>query len=368
MTSSVIDLCDFVRRYRTENPASEKEEIANASARQFSLSLVRSVYVGRGFAARFSHAGGASFSNTVLSLSALKSYDTGPFVVCVVRPSTVEFLLANSTFIKKISHSSHLLQLGKVRGSFNGSDILRRYGSLENRPENFEALLAIHRGFTWEDNLIRLVQATDEIVATDTRANLSEFDISNILGAPSLAQSLSDHPEYRAISERLRRVVDDKRSQIVDAAQVDNVNLRGNAIEQLVTEAGHFHRLDDLVFPLSVGSQVLVDVKTKILTLKSSPKGYNIDKYLRTLGQGRTVLSFFFIGVDTTARTVLTGFASTLDRSIIEATRMQFHWAGRNSRGVTQLTGDLTSVFRPGFREVVELGRAQVFLQELIDL
>lgn len=104
------------------------------------------------------------------------------------------------------------------------------------------------------------------------------------------------------------------------------------------------------------------------MNLKSNPKGYNIDKYLRVLSRGQAVLSFFFVGIDTMTRTTMTGFASTLDKSILEATRVQFHWAGRNSRGVTQLTGDLAEVFRPGFGEVVEIGRARVFLQELIDL
>jgi len=34
---------------------------------------------------------------------------------------------------------------------------------------------------------------------------------------------------------------------------------------------------------------------------------------------------------------------------IISATRVQTHWAGRASRGVTQLTGDMTRIFDPSY-------------------
>lgn len=262
MTSLLRELCKWVQRYRDDYPASDKAEIAAATARQFSLLLVRSVYVGADFAVRFSHASGASFSNVVLSLSALKEHDSRPFAVCIVRPAEVEFLLANSTFLKRISHSSHQLRTDNIRGSFLGHDIARRYQNLDNEPANFEALFAIHRGLPWEDSVRRLVQATDEIVATDTRLVVTDADAENILSAAALANSLSNHPEYLAISERLAKAVSDKRREILDAATIDNVNLRGNAIEQIITAAGNSHRLEDLVFPLSLGAKVLVDVKT----------------------------------------------------------------------------------------------------------
>jgi hypothetical protein len=361
-------VCQFILRYRTEHPDSQKDEIAAITADQFGLRLARKVYAGRDFAIRFSHASGSSFSNVVLSLSALKPFDDRPFVVCVVRPSSTEFLLANTTFLKKISHSSHQLRVDNVRGSFLGHDILRRHGDLENRLENFDALFTSHLKRTWEENLQRLVGATDEIVPTLARMEISPAQEQVIVGAADLAAQISNEPGYSAIAERLTVSVDAKRVEILAAAAIDNVNLRGNRIEQIITEAGNFHRLDDLVFPLRGRSRVLVDIKTKVLTLQSNPKGFNIDKYLRTLAEGHTVISFFFVGVNASAGVVRTGLASTLDETIINATQVQFHWAGRNSRGVTQLTRDLAVVLGTGFQERVDVARARVFLQELIDL
>lgn len=361
-------VCQFIVRYCADHPGCQKDEIAAVTADKFGLKLVRKIYVGRDFAIRFSHASGSSFSNVVLSLSALKPFDDRPFVVCVARPSSVEFLLANTTFLKKISHSSHQLRVDNVRGSFLGHDILRRHGELENSYENFELLFASHRERTWEENLKRLVGATDEIVPTLARMEIGSAQERVILNAVDLAAQSSNEPEYRAIAERLKASVDARRAEILAAAAIDNVNLRGNRIEQIITEAGNFHRLDDLVFPLRDRSRVLVDIKTKVLSLQSNPKGFNIDKYLRSLSDGRTVISFFFVGLSPSTGVVRTGFASTLDKTVINATHVQFHWAGRNSRGVTQLTRDLSAVFDPGFQERVDAARARVFLQELMEL
>lgn len=361
-------VCQFIVRYRAEHPHAQKDEIAAATAQQFGLKSARKIYVGRDFAIRFSHASGASFSNVVLSLSALRPFDERPFVVCVVRPSSVEFLLANTTFLKKISHSSHQLRVDNIRGSFLGHDIVRRHGNLENQPENFAALFAAHRERTWEDNLKRLVSATDEIVGTVARMVIDPAQERVILSAADLAAEISNDPEYLAIAGRLAESVEERSADILAAAAIDNVNLRGNRIEQIISDAGNFHRLDDLIFSIRRRVRVLVDIKTKVLTLQSNPKGFNIDKYLRTLAEGDTLISFFFVGIEPNARVVRTGFASTLDETVINATNVQFHWAGRNSRGVTQLTGGLSTVFEPGFRERVDAAHARVFLQELMEL
>jgi hypothetical protein len=226
----------------------------------------------------------------------------------------------------------------------------------------------MHSEFSWEENLTRLVQATSDIVGTGSRFSVDSQRAATILAAGSLAKQLSSHSEYLSIGQRLTDAVIQRGDEILRASAIDNVNLRGNRIEQLLTEAGNFHRLDDLVFTLKIGATVVVDIKTKILALQSSPKGYNIDKYLQTLALGQTAISFFFLGLDAPNAAIRTAFASTLDYSILAATRIQFHWAGRNSRGVTQLTGDLSFLFKPTFRETIDLPTAEQFLQKLIDL
>src|SRR5204863_9655263 len=106
-----------------------------------------------------------------------------PMVVCVVRPTSVRFLLANSTFITKVSHSSQRLRLDNVKRSFNGNDIMTSYEGLANQPKNFEELFAMHTAFTWADNLERLVEATTAIVARNVRSNPTPEQRAVILAA-----------------------------------------------------------------------------------------------------------------------------------------------------------------------------------------
>src|SRR5207302_1600036 len=158
---------------------------------------------------------------------------------------------------------------------------IRVYESLENRPENFAELFDIHAQFTWEDNLARLVETTTSIVATGVRFEPSADQKKNILDAPETAALLSRNAEYTQFANDLTQIVNENSEAILDAGLIDNINLRGNTIEQIITSAGNFHSLEDVSRTLTLGTEVKVDIKTKILTLSSSPKGYNIDKVLR---------------------------------------------------------------------------------------
>jgi len=358
----------YLQDYAEGHPECSKDEIARATAQEFGLTKERSVYFRPEFALRFSTASGSSFSNVVLSLSALQRYDHTPFIVCVVRPAGVQLLLANTTFLRKISHSSHRLAIDNIRGSFLGHDIVRDHGCLTNESQNFTALFEIHGQHTWDENLERLVIETNAIAATGVRFTPSQTQIFHIIAAPRRALALSTHHQYCELRTELNQLVLANRSAILQAARIDNVNLRGNAIEQIVTQSGNFHSVEDASRTLQMGTEVKIDIKTKVLTLASSPKAYNIDKTLRVLSNANTVVAFLFIGVEPGRDLVKTCLVSIFDRTILEATRVQFHWAGRNSRGVTQLAGDLRVLFEPNFVELVDVARAQRFLQRLVHL
>lgn len=368
MNRYLPELCRFLYGYASSHPGCTKDEISRVTSNQFSLTKKRSVYYCPEFAVRFSSARGKSFSNGILSLSALQNYDQSPFVVCIVRPEGVEMLLANATFLKKISHSSQQLRIDNVRGTFLGHDILREYDGTANTPENFDGLFYIHTQFSWEENLARLVERTNAIVPTGKRFEPTEQQIANILQTSELANFLSNNPEYLQLGKDLAQLVDENLEAILEAGGIDNINLRGTRIEQIITGGAGSHLPEDLSRTLTLGHEVKVDIKTKILALSSNPKGYTIDKVLETLASGNTVFSFFFVGINTDARYVVTCLVSILDETILNATRIQFHWAGRNSRGVTQLTGDLRRVFEPDFLESVNVEQAKEFLQKLIEL
>jgi len=240
MATTLNDLASFLPDFASRHPGCTKEAISKATADHFSLTKKRSVYTCPSFSIRFSTAKKASFSNVVLSLSVLREYDHLPFIVCVGRPTGVELLLANSTFLKKISHSSQQLRTDNVRGSFLGQDILRDYEGTTNTPGTFAALFAIHSEFTWQENLARLVEATNNISPTGVRFEPSPAECETILSAADLSAGLSSHPEYTALGTQLAEIVESRKDSILKAAEIDNVNERGNTIEQIITEGRMF--------------------------------------------------------------------------------------------------------------------------------
>lgn len=358
----------FVQHYAAQHRDHSKEAVTKAVAQQFQLRADRKVYVGAEFVVRFCWSSKESFPGTVLGLSILRKYDHVPAIVCVVRPTRIELLLANSTLIDKISHSSHRLASDRVRGSFNGSNIIRNFDNLDNTPENFHALFDRHLQIGFEENYARIVENTLAIRARLAQFTPSTSEQTAILAAAGFAEALCRDSEYLALATRLAQTVDQNRDAILAVATSDNVNLRGNAIEQIVTRAGNLHTTGDVAEKLMSGVTVHVDIKTKLIEHFSSPAAYNIDKLLRLLARGKAAFSFLLIGIDLSDQTVSTRMVSFLDTTILDATRIQPHWAGRNSRGGTQLTGALSAVLAQGFQETIDVSKAGKFLQRLIDI
>ncbi len=213
----------------------------------------------------------------------------------------------------------------------------------------------------------RLVEATNSIVARLTRYQPTSSELSAILDGSRRAaaaiktQGFSDH------ENELAKVVERNRDRLLAAAALENVNIRGNTIEQIITGGVNAHRLDDLEFRLPTGERLIVDIKTKLLDRASAPKAYNIDKMLRTLSQIDTSFAFFFIGLNTDRQIARSRLVSIFDPVIVSATRIQTHWAGRGSRGVTQLTGDLSRIFEVSYRSSVDVEAGKALLRSFVE-
>lgn len=365
---ALYESIQFINDFKLANPDADKSAVQGAWVAWASPEKMRSVFVGSGFAIRFSEAKTGAFSNTVLSLSALAKHDMLPFVVAIVRSSSVDFLLANATFLKKVSHSSQQLRVDNVKGSFNGTDIMTAFEGTPNAPARFDDLFALHSAFSWEENLERLVEATNEIVARNIRFQPSKDEQALILGAASRFANAAASPEFAEAEHDLAARMAAAKADILAAAQIDNVNIRGNTIEQLITGEGNAHELGDVVLPLGAGGELVIDVKTKLLDRASAPKAYNVDKVLRLLVKPGSVLAFFMIGVDTARGEVSGRLLTVLDDALRNSTVVQHHWAGRGSRGVTQLSGKFGEALSADYRPSINDEQAQSFLRSLLDL
>ena len=364
---SLADALEFIQATKLENPAADKAAIQAAFMRQFSPAQRRSVFSSEDFAVRFCEATTGSFSNTVLSLSALKQYDDKPFVVCVVRPRAIDFLLANSTFIRKISHSSHTLTIHNVKGSFNGTDISSAYEGIVNHPTNFEELFAAHSAFSWDENLERLVNATTQIVGKKNRFEPSSGQRVAILQAPLRAEmALMSGGAFQGLEQNLLEKIDNNREAIFAAAEVENVNIRGNRIEQIITGGANAHDLGDM-FAHDASHLIVADIKTKLKNRASAPKGYNIDKMLQFLSRDHSVFAFFIVEIDAPKQRIRARLVPVLEMNLLNFTTVQHHWAGRNSRGVTQLFGNFQAVLDENYSLTIDRAKAETFLNHLLD-
>ena len=170
------------------------------------------------------------------------------------------------------------------------------------------------------------------------------------------------------VKQELADIVAERADKILTHAEIDNVNQRGNLIEQAITGGINEHQLADLIRSVGDNIELQLEIKTKLMDRASSPKAYNIDKALETLATGKTIIAFCFVGINIGTRQVTVSTVSMFDEAVLSATGIQFHWAGRNSRGVTQLTGDLTSLFSPAYQESISTDKASDFLRSLLDL
>jgi hypothetical protein len=221
MDMDIYETIALLRQFKKTQPTANKAALQEMFVERVSARKQRSVFVGAGYALRFSEVSGDSFSNVVLSLSALQKYDSMPFVICIVRPDRLDFRLANATFLKRISHSSHNFRIDNVRGSLLGHDIMDRYESLPNLPEYFDRLFAIHAEHSWEQNVLRLAEATAAIVARSTHFAIAKAALTHLLDSPNRSARALNSVSFKQVERELTLAIDRDRDKLLRAAILD---------------------------------------------------------------------------------------------------------------------------------------------------
>lgn len=345
MNKNVHDFVELIERNKGINTKEEMISIVTQN-----IAMVRdgrAVFHTNFFAVVFCYSKNSSFSNVVLSLSKLEKYDHIPcFVVLVKKNLDNVIYMINTTLLDKISHSSQELRVDNIRGSFLGSNIRKELPEIGkvNAPKDFDELFAYHEGFTWQENIERLVERTNNIKPNIGRAELSEAEIKSVLNSPKRAIKFIQSHDYGLLLKDLRTRCEEVKDAILVASHIPNVNIRGRLIEVLITsdeeernkllrnieEIEHFlptydtkNDLGDYVRNFA-DSDSYTDIKTKVLYLDSNPKAYNIDKFLKCMGNEKSVFMFFFVGIDETG-IVNTVLASVFHDKLQNTTLLQHH-------------------------------------------
>lgn len=381
-------LREFIKFVSNNDGIGNKQSLIQQANAHFNLIRDRTIYYCDSFAVRFSYSSSNGFSNTVLSLSKLQKFDNIPVLICLVTQSENKIFLANSTFLSKISHSSQQLRLNNIKGSFNGSDIMKSFNNIENNRNNIEKLFAIHFEIGFEGNLARLVEATNNISPSGNKFNVGEIEKRNLMNSVERAIIFN---ESQYISE-LKKDLDDRVSkfenEILIASHIENVNIRGRIIEYLISGdndelkrklikeiTDEYNKLPQFKTDNTLGDYRRIfenhltetDVKTKIMILNSNPKAYNIDKFLEFLSQDNSVFLLYFIGIDA-EKIVNKVLVSVFQNDLLNSTITLKHWAGRNSRGVTQFIGATIHELILVPKNNIERDLANKYINELIEL
>jgi len=383
----IKELIDFVKSL---DGTGDKEKVKSLVQERFLLIKDRSVFYNDSFAIRFGYNGKNDkkhISNTVLGLSAIKNYDNKPLIFCIITHSVNHLLLINTTFLKKVSHSSKDLRVNNIRGSINCSDIMMEYDGIPNEPSNFESLYAYHSEIAFEDNLERLVENTNNIVGRIPKFDVSAQTKTKIINSIDLAQSFISSKDYIDLQRDLCVRVAMVQGEIAIAAFIDNVNLRGRVIEYLITDNGSDLKnqiisalrakssLPNFTTPDKLGDyskkyhlyHTETDIKTKVLFLEGNPKGYNIDKLLEFLSMEKAVYMIYLLGIDDNGK-IVSSLCSCFDKRLLQATSVQHHWAGRKTRGVTQFIGTgLREILDSKENSTIDNEIAKEFLLDLIE-
>lgn len=368
----------------------DKNQLASKIQETFQLNKDGKLFYNDVFAIRFSQAKQKKMGNTVLALSKLKKYDDRPVIVCIVTPTVNYCCLVNTTFLKKISHSSQALTLTNIKGSFNGSDIMMEFAGLANEPQNFEQLWSYHQERTFTENLERLVENTNGIIGRNHRLIIDESVKQQILQSVERTQQFFNSKDVQQLMAEFEQRIISMQQEIRIATQtIDNVNVRGRVIEFLITEENsqlkkqiiqalhqkqalpEFKTENQLAdFACHYDNfEIAVDIKSKVLTYESNPKAYNVDKLLHFLSQENSVYLILLVGIAESGDIILR-LCSIFDQRLLPPqTRIIAHWAGRSSRGVAQFLGSgLSKIIQDEPKVKINRQMAQQYLENLIAL
>lgn len=386
MNPSIKQFTDYVINQNSHN----KEELIKAVQQEFRLKQIKeNIFQCNNFTVRFCFSKNKSFPGTVLGISVLSKFDDKPFLVVLCSLIDVtKIYLVNSTLIDKVSQSSQKLSENNYRGSFNGSDIIKTHDGIDNNADNIEKLFNIHKQKTWEENFKRILKNTQSIKPKGKFFNVDEEIRQRIHASIKRAKIFIESTDFDRLKQELDKRVNLSQDAILLTSRIDNKNIRGRLIEVLITsndkereiiyeylnnynipEYKSRNKLGDYVCVIN-STKTLTDIKTSIISKSkgSNPKAYNVDKFLEEMSHNDSVFFFYFIKIDENS-SIKTALCSVYHNTLIENTVVQFHWAGRNSRGVTQFIGKAIDkmIDDPDFSNQIEYKQATEFIDRLID-
>ena len=168
----LAELVDFLLKWRDANTGGSKKMLSAAVLAQTDLKLDKALLISKHCVLRISQMQEVgNDSAAVAAFRKICEFDDRPIVVCLFTSRGMRLLLANSTFLEKVSDRSYRLTADHLAGSILDSDILAAHDGIANLPANFDKLWSMHQAIEPAANLARIVAATKDMHARAAAAN-----------------------------------------------------------------------------------------------------------------------------------------------------------------------------------------------------
>jgi len=209
------------------------------------------------------------------------------------------------------------------------------------------------------------------------------------MSSPENSINFVKSKEYSILKSELDKKVEKYKNEIIIASFIDNVNVRGRVIEYIIAGKDDKLRLELIKALRQNGTKKLpsfrtkdglgdydkifgnyktaTDIKTKVMFLHSMPKAYNIDKMVEFLSSPKSVFMFYFIGIEP-KKIVNSVLISIFQNDLLNTTNILKHWAGRNSRGVTQFDGKVLDFLIKKPNNNIDIDNSKKFLEKLLKI
>lgn len=303
---------------------------------------------------------GSSSSNTVTSLKNILKHDDVPFVAVFLDPNGVRFKLMNSSLVKKVSHSSQKLTQLRIVGSINGSDIVNEWAGITNDGRSLEELFALHVEEDPQENLERIVEATQGIVG---RAAATAPDWELVQKHLAEGPDLLDEETMAEIEQQLVERSALVQQEILECAKRTTPKAFGDCVERIILDWEPGHALGDITYN---NGRVAVDIKARQAGKASSPKAFNVQKLVDHLSAGPGAALFLMVTVDVDQNTVRTNLIHMLHPDLLPLYWHDDRWSGRNSLGTLALRGDVDAVLNAPMRLELDAPAAIARLKALL--
>lgn len=358
-----------LQNYLKENEKSllKEKDISKKLIEKFDLKLYKSILYNEFFAMKISLCNKKNYSNSVTSLKNLIKFNDVPILNLVMKKNRIDVYLINLTLIKKVTHSSPNLEINNICGSIVGSDIIKNKFQFDNCLDNIDILFKEHLENDLNQNLKRIINNTKSAKSKKQKFIPSEHEKKLIFDSINSSYIFIKN-YYEIFTNYISELIKNNEKQIIELRKIENNKVRGTELENLfknISDVKNLNKHDLGNFEIDYnGFTIKINVISKLIDKKGSPKDYNIDKILKFLSQGNTIYLNLIVGIGDNF--VKSRLISIFDEKLINNINITDKWSGFNRKGCTQYSNETMNMVLDNNENIIDFESSKEMLDKFI--